>query len=78
MSIRICHPCTISAYKLQNLVLVKRSSQNHRKMYLQIIVTLRYYVTDPPSIVGNPDLIPLIEFSPWVHCIVIVSPVTTE
>ena len=44
LDIRFCPPCTISMYKLQNLVLVKchRSGQNHRKMYLQIIVTLRF------------------------------------
>ena len=43
-NIRICRPYTISTYKSQKLVLIKHcSSQNHRKMYLQIIiVTLRY------------------------------------
>jgi hypothetical protein len=39
-NIRICQPCTISAYKSQNLVLTKRVLS--RKVYLQIIVTLRY------------------------------------
>ena len=34
---------TIIAYKSQNLVLTEHVlSQNHRKMYMQIIVTLRY------------------------------------
>jgi hypothetical protein len=34
--------CTISAYKSQNLVLAQRAlSQNRRKMYVQVIVTLR-------------------------------------
>ncbi len=34
--------------QMQNSVLAKRAlSQNCRKMYLQIIVTLRYQVTNP-------------------------------
>ena len=42
-NIRYCQLGTISAYKLQNLVLIKcHSSQNCRKLYLQTIVTLRY------------------------------------
>ena len=47
IEIRFCQPCTVSTYKLQNLVLAKRrSSQNHRKMYLQIIVHCKVVLTD--------------------------------
>jgi hypothetical protein len=38
----LCQPCTPSAYKSQNLVLAKRVlAKIAKKMYLQIIVTLR-------------------------------------
>ena len=44
IDIRICQPCAIFVYKLQNLVIAKRVlNRNRRKMYLQIIVTLRTF-----------------------------------